>query len=287
MKVTVLKPSGYCNGVRNAFEILNKARIENPNKQIYVFGPIIHNKIALEELKENNFIILPRNIDEFSRIEDESVVVFPAHGHTKEMSEIASKKKLKIYDAICPFIAENLKSIKESLKKDKVVLFFGKESHDETKSILSISSDIYLIDKKLLKNNYFDTNKNFVLFSQSTIKHKELLDIKNDISSKIQNIDTSFAKVCNATHNRQKAILEIEDSVDMIIVIGDSTSNNTRELYEIAVNNHRGISCVLIESKKDLDLSMIANKKHIVISSGASTPDKVIDDVVSYINQTI
>lgn len=287
MEIKVLKPSGYCNGVKHAFDIIQKARIENPNQKIYIFGPLIHNKIALNDLEDNNFIILQKDIEVLKFIEDESIIVFPAHGHTKEMKEIALNKKLKIYDAICPFIKENIDVIKESLKRDETIYFYGLKSHDETKAILSISNDIYLIDKILLKNNYFLTNKKSVFISQSTMKESDLNEFKNAISNKIPNIDTTFARVCNTTHIRQKAILDVDANTDLILVIGDSTSNNTKELYSVAKSHHPHIETFLIESKDDLDLSIISNKKHIVISSGASTPDKVIDDVVSYLKQII
>lgn len=284
MKVEILQPSGYCKGVKNAFSIAEKARMDYPNKTIYLFGPLVHNKNAMDRLINDNFSILKPDVDELEKLDDGSVIVLPAHGHTKEIDQIASEKNLIIYDAICPFIQENIKQIKKQIKNGNKILFYGDKNHIEVKSIISLSSAIYLLDKEILKNYYLNTKNKYYFFCQSTIKNADIYDVLTQIKDLNLDIDTQFLKVCNTTNERQKLLYDLEKSVDAVIIVGDKTSNNSNELFDIALKLHGDKTVLFIKDSSELDTELLRNKKHIVILSGASTPDKDVLDVFNNLN---
>ena len=282
MKISLIEPISFCEGVKNALKIVDKAISEYPDTNIYVYGEIIHNDFVIEEYKNKGVKFLQKNINSIKDI-NEGVFIIPAHGAPKEIVELATAKSLIIYDDTCQFIKENIREIKEALTEGKKVVYIGDKDHDESKAILSISNDIYLKDKKLLNNYYNITNNNLVITCQSTLQKDVLNSEISEVLNAFPNAK-NIARVCNTTSIRQNAIINLESDVDLVIVVGDKASNNTNKLYDTVRTHHKDVECVLIENAKQLNESMIQNKNHIAIASGASTPMYLIDAVVNYLN---
>ena len=273
MKVTILKPKGYCAGVDRAIRIALKARQDNPYKDVYVLGMLVHNHHVSNMLKENN-IKLVENMDD---VKDSSVIVFNADGHTKIDEEVAQKKNLIIYDAICPKVESNLHKIENEIKNHHQIIYIGQYHHHETQVALSLSKDIILYDDK----NGIDWNKlkddsPFVL-NQTTLNSIEIINLYNDIKNHVPAARISN-EICPTTRLRQQAIRDVKD-VDAIIVVGDQVSSNSKRLYEIASSSHPSIFVCMISDANELPINNLKNKKHIAISSGASTPSDVIDEI--------
>lgn len=286
MKVTILKPTGYCAGVNNAIKIAFKARQEHPNKDVNVLGMLVHNHEVIALLEKNNIhTLVGTNPSELlESVKDGSVIVFTAHGHDEKLEEICHKKNLIIYDAVCGKVKYNLTFIKKAVNDDHQVIYIGEENHPEAKVALSISDSVlfYDINKEFDYQNCADQNP-FVI-NQTTLNILDMQSIYSDIRRHLPNAKIED-EICSATRERQESLLKIEDDVDAIIVVGDQKSSNTKRLYEIAQRAHPNLTVLMVDTLSSLNVDILRNKKHIVISSGASTPLETIDVIASYLEK--
>ena len=283
MKIEVIEPKGYCAGVVRAIKIALCAKKDNPDKDIYILGMLVHNNETIKMLEDKGITILKDNDKEkaINSIKDGSILIFTAHGHSEKLDKIAKAKNLAVYDATCMVVSANLKLAKEKLNDGYKIIFVGKHNHPETEAILSLSDDILLVEENKPINYYFSTNDKIFVINQTTLNYDNLLNIHNEIHSHYPNAIIQN-EVCSTTRLRQQKLRNIDKDVDLVIVVGSSISNNTIELYEIAKSIKENV--ILVESVNDLKEDFIKNKNHIVVVSGASTPSETVDMIVDKIN---
>jgi len=290
MKISILNPIGYCSGVKNAIFIAEKARKENPDKDIYVLGKLVHNEFIIRHLNNLKIhTIFEKNTsltELIKQIPNDSIVVFTAHGHQKSLDEIANKKNLKIYDSVCPKVKHNMDNIQGFVSKDNDVIFIGIKDHPETEASVSLGEKVHLFDI----NSSFDyssiTSESPFITNQTTLNFMELERIHNEIKSHFPKSIFSN-EICKATRERQENISKLGDDVDVVFVIGDKASSNTNRLVEISTISNKKAKTYLISDENDVSIEKIENKKHLVIASGASTPDITIQSVINKINELI
>ena len=271
MKVTILQPKGYCAGVARAVNIALQARNEHLDKDVYVLGMLVHNHHVSKLLEEHQITI----INDLNDAKDQSVIVFNADGHTQEQYKLALKKQMIIYNAICQKVEKNLVTIGQIIKQGHQIIYIGQSHHQETQIALSVSPEVILYDDKQgIDWSKVKDEKPFVL-NQTTLNSLEILNLYNDIKEHVPNAIISN-EICPTTRQRQEAVLNIKD-VDAIVVVGDKVSSNSNRLYEIAKSSHSDAFVVMVSDVNELPLEELANKNHIAISSGASTPSDVID----------
>ena len=277
MKVTILEPKGYCAGVNNAISLALKIKTKHSRQPVTVLGMLVHNSYVTDFLKEKGINMID-DINNISR----GVVIFAAHGHRQEWENIAQEKGLIIYDAICPLVKKNLQSIIDETHNQHQIIYIGYRSHPETVAALSYSSSIVLYDINQTFDYQLITDESPLVINQTTLNYLSLKDTHAHILSHLPHARIEN-EICNATRTRQEAILNIKEDVDAIIVIGDHHSSNSRRLFEIAKMKYPRIDSYLVEDVSQLDPSLLKNKNHIAISSGASTPLFLIDEVYHYL----
>ena len=274
MKIEILQPAAYCAGVNRAITIALKAREEHPSKGVHVLGMLVHNNYVVKHLEEKGI----KTVKSLEEIPNGDVVIFSAHGHKEELDTIAKEKNLIVYDSVCPKVLNNIEIIKENLAQGHEIIYIGQEGHPEAEACLSLSKKVILFHKNILKNYQSLQDESPLVINQTTMNIRDISDIHSNIldvfpKARIAN------EICSSTRLRQEAIQNIDKDVDLIIVVGDINSSNTRRLLEIAKQTHPSIESVMISSADELDSALFANKNHIVISSGASTPMEIIDAV--------
>ena len=283
MKVELVKPQGYCGGVTKAIEMAFKAKKENPNQKIYVLGALVHNQTVIDDLTKHGIItILDKDISRFLEDINDGVVIFTAHGHDEKLEEKVKRKGLKYYDATCPKVIDNANKIRAELKAGHQVIYIGQSGHKETEAVLSISKDISLYDIKLLFNYQLITDKSPFVINQTTLNYFSLKDVHNDILSHLPQARIAN-EVCVASRKRQEAVANINQDTDLIIIVGDKTSSNTKKLYEIAISTHPNAICYFVHDLLDLKQKELYGFKKATISSGASTPSYVVDEIYNYL----
>ena len=284
MKVELVQPQGYCAGVMNAIKIAYLAKSENVDKKIYVLGALVHNQTVINELNKNGIITLESkdSVKTIKELNSGDVLIFTAHGHDEKIDEIAKKQGLIIYDATCPKVRDNMNKIKKEIEANHQVIYIGQAGHKETNAALSISQNVSLYDTKLLINYQLITDKSPLVINQTTLNYFSLSAIHEDIKKHIPEARIEN-EVCAASRLRQSAITNISKDCDLIIIVGDKMSSNSLKLYDIAKDNFPNTQVVMVHDLEDLKRYNIEGKKKAAISSGASTPNYIIEEIHQYL----
>ena len=284
IKINRIEPQGFCGGVNNAIKILDKTLNDNNiKKPIYLLGNLIHNKFVMEEYKKKGIIVLEdktkTRLELLDLIETKGTVIFSAHGVSDLVYSKAKSKGLDIIDATCPFVNVVHLKIKDYIKKGYQILYIGTKNHPECEGVLGIDSNIKLITSlDDVSNLEINSDKIFVT-NQTTLSIYDISYIFNAIKEKYNNVIIDD-KICNATTIRQKAVMD-QEIVDLCIIIGDPQSSNTKKLKSVSLL--KGINTIMIESVSDLDQEMFKDVNSVSISSGASTPSYLVDEVIEFI----
>lgn len=289
MKLIKLTPRGYCKGVVNAINIAKKSRNEYPHENIYILGMIVHNRYVSEALKTLNIITLGAKGKSRLELLDEietGVVIFTAHGVSQSVKDYARQKNLITIDASCVDVLKTQANVSNKIKEGYSVLYVGKNNHPEAMSIVDGRPNVYLIsDLTSLNQLPKDLDKVYVT-NQTTMSIIEISDIFNAIKLIYPDAEIE-EEICNATRTRQQAIKK-SDNIDLLYVVGDPKSNNTNKLKEIA--NSQGVKKVkMIETAKEIQVSDFNDVEIVGVTSGASTPtylsQQVIEVIETYIKE--
>jgi len=284
MIINKIEPQGFCGGVKNAIDIAKKAiKNENNIKPIYLLGSLIHNEHVMKSLEDLGLILIDDKNKTRLELLDEiksGSVIFSAHGVSDKVYLKAKEKKLNIIDATCPFVKIVHNNIKKYLNLGYDIIYIGTKGHPECEGVLGISDKIKLITNKIDALNYQNNNDNIYLSTQTTLSIYEIDEIINIFKNKFKNIIIDN-KICNATTVRQEAIYNAKKT-DLFIIVGDQKSSNTKKLYNIAKEK---FNAIMINDKNDLDINLLKNINEISITSGASTPSYLVDEIIKYINK--
>jgi 4-hydroxy-3-methylbut-2-enyl diphosphate reductase len=279
MKIIRASVLGFCFGVRRAVDLAEKALRENvgTGKKVYSLGPLIHNENALQELNEkgleiveekNNAIIPPR-----------SVVILRAHGISPMTITWLGMKECVLVDATCPRVKASQKMVEKYTYNDDFVIISGDRDHGEMKGIAGYAGRNFIQIQNAEEARQLDfslfENKSVILMSQTTYSVDEFEKIEQVLRSKIRNLAV-MNTICPATNERQTALLELCKKVDGVLVIGGKNSANTKRLYQTAQKYCK--KAAHIQSAADIPNDFF-RLSSVGITAGASTPDRIIDEV--------
>lgn len=285
MKVTIVQPYGYCAGVANAISLAYKTKQSKPNRKIIILGMLIHNEDALNKLKEVGIDTLYHKdkslLELIDEIEDGSVVILTAHGHSKAVEEKLNERGLEFVDTTCPFVNLTFSQIDKSIKEGHHVIYIGKANHPEANAALSISKNVHLLDVSNPVLPLLDDESPLVI-NQTTFSHYEVEQLIDMIKSKYPHAIV-FKSVCDASARRQEALLNLPKDVDLIYIVGGKNSNNAKTLFNIAKSHYSQSKVLLIQNELDVNEKDLLGLHHIVISSGASTPKEITEQIKSKI----
>lgn len=283
MQTRLLKPIGYCLGVTNAINFAIKVKHKHEDKNVYIFGLLIHNKEIIPFLEKHNIYTIDTSaINPIKRLEEftcNDVVIFTAHGHKKEYENILKRSNVIFYDAVCPMVKKNIDLI---LNTDSDIIYIGKENHPESEVCRTLKNNVY----------FYDTSKGFdyslklekpLVLNQTTLSFLELHNIHKEILSHYKNAFI-YDEICDATRVRQENIMSIPDECDLLIVVGDKKSSNSNRLFEIALKLYPNKKVLFVENIEELKQSNLKNYKCAYITSGTSTPINLINEINNYLS---
>ena len=282
-----LEKQGFCYGVRRAIKIVLEA-VENDNikKPIYLLGNLVHNSHIDELLKSLNVIVVEGEIrlTMLDNIPDGSTIVFSAHGVSQVVKDKAISKSMFIIDTTCPHVEKTFKLIENEAKASDIY-FIGKRNHPESIAAKEISDKVYIYDKDNIFNKDIDPN-NLKIAYQTTISFYDIEQTLNDIKSIYPNAEV-IDMICKVTEQRQNQLKNINNlnlkGSTLIIVVGDKKSNNSTKLYELACRIPN-TDAIFVEEVTELDLINVRLYNNIVLASGTSTPEQLIDEIIEAIN---
>ncbi len=276
MEIISVVPRGYCQGVVRAIQIAKETAETYKGMPITMLGMIVHNSYVVEACRKAGISFIENSAK--TRLElldeiDEGVVIFTAHGVSDAVRQKAIDKGLIVVDATCHDVARTHTLIKNH---EGDVIYIGKKNHPEAEAACGLSDRVHLVtcmeDVKTLGNLH-----NVLITNQTTLS---ILDTKKIIEACLSKYPDARAaeEICNATRIRQEAVMKIENA-DLLIVVGDPRSNNSRQLAE--TGKKAGIpECLLISSVEDLTIDMIQNHERIAVTSGSSTPNALTKQVI-------
>lgn len=284
IKIYKITPQGYCNGVKRALAIVEKA-LKNPQtpRPIYLLGHIIHNKHVVDELKEKGVLLMEDKQKTRAELLDlipSGSVVFSAHGVSPAVYQKAKDKGLNIIDATCGNVLVIHQKMKQYLEMGYECIYIGTKHHPECEAVLQISDKIHFISSKEdIQGLKINTNRLYAT-NQTTLSKFDVQDIFRTLKKVYPSILIDD-KICDATTVRQMA-MATQEKVDLCIVVGDSSSSNTKKLAFVS-QTIAGIKTTLCEDLNTLDKSLLKNVSSVSISSGASTPDSIVEEIIEYI----
>jgi len=285
LKILLASPRGFCAGVDRAIDIVEKT-IKKFGAPVYVRHEIVHNKQVVENLKKLGAIF----VEELNEIKDKTrPVIFSAHGVPKTVPQEAENKKMFYIDATCPLVTKVHKESERHHKNGYQIILIGHKGHPEVIGTMGQlpNNSIKLIetenDAVSLKVDEF--SKPMAYVTQTTLSVDDTKNIIKILKKKFPNIKSSIKKdICYATTNRQEAVKKIAQNCNMFFVIGSENSSNSKRLVEVAKKSGCKKS-ELFDFSKDLPINEIINSKTIGLTSGASAPEKLIQDFISEVKK--
>jgi len=276
MEVILAKTYGFCMGAKRAIEIAKRARKENDGS-VNVLKEIVHNPYVVSSLKKMGI----GSVHSLQKVKN-GVIIFSAHGVAPDVVEETKNKGLKIVDATCPLVTHIHRLVKGLAKKGYTIILIGDRQHDE---IIGISGEspknIKIISKKEEIYNLTVDSSKVAVITQTTLSVDDSIEIISILKKKFPDIEV-YNTICNATQSRQKAVKDLSEKVDLIIVIGSQKSANSKRLAQIARCCSK--PSYLINDGKEISKKWFTNVKRVGITAGASTPDEIVEKVIKRVS---
>lgn len=285
MRISKLNPIGFCCGVDNAYQQIFKIINKHTDCKIYMIGWLVHNKQVIETIKKQGVIILDdctndkyQLINNLSSDKNKTVVIFSAHGTQKKVIDLANEKFKYVYNLICPYVSKTFTLIKKYNDLNYKIIYFGKKNHPEALAAKSLATNFVIIENyDQLQEVKDDSNIFFV--PQTTVNYSEFESYKEYFKNFKHKIVISN-EICDASRLRQNSISKISD-YDVVILLGDKRSNNSKTLYELAKKNNNNVH--FIESITDIDFSWFNKKNNCIIASATSCSAQMVDQIIDFV----
>ena len=277
MEIIRAKYMGFCFGVLEAINVCNSL-VEEKGKK-YILGMLVHNKQVVEDMQRKGFKLVTEEelLQDVDSLEENDIVVIRAHGTSKKVHEKLKERKVKVFDATCIFVNKIRQEIEIANEKGYSILFMGDRNHPEVKGVISFADDIQIFESyEEATKLKIDLDKTYLLSTQTTLNKRKFEEVKKFFKENYKNV-IIFDKICGATAVRQKAVEDLAVKVELMIVVGDTKSSNTKKLYEISKKLND--NTYLIENEEQLNLDIFSGKKVVGITAGASTPEETIMNI--------
>ena len=275
MKILLAKDAGYCFGVRDAVNLAYDTAEQNGD--VYMLGHIVHNENVVQDLDSAGAKV----INSLDDVPEDKPILFRAHGTPVETWDDAYTKQINIVDATCPLVLEIHVEVKKLESEGRRIIIIGDHGHDEVVAIASQVKDAIIVSSPEEAQALRKTKRAGVV-SQSTQTIENVQEIINIIMTKV--FDLRFVNtICYPTKRNQSQIKELANQCDVMIVIGSFTSANSKRLTALA--KERNAHSFQVTCADEIDAVWLKDVETVGVSAGASTPDKIIDEVLTKIKE--
>ncbi len=277
-KLVLASPRGFCAGVVRAVNIVELA-VEKWGSPIYVRGEIVHNPHVVRSLQEKGVIF----VGELDQVPEGSRVIFSAHGVSPAVREAAEKRNLKVLDATCPLVTKVHREAKKFAAKDYSIILIGHEGHEEVVGTMGEAPEhIEMISSEGEIAGLEVKNPEKVSYlTQTTLSVADTREMIEGLKERFPSLEGPSAEdICYATQNRQEAVRELAEQVELILVVGAENSSNSQRLVEEA--RRRGVSAWLIGDVNSIRPEWLEGVSAVGLTSGASAPERLVAEVVSW-----
>ena len=277
-KLVLASPRGFCAGVVRAVNIVELA-VEKWGSPIYVRGEIVHNPHVVRSLQKKGVIF----VGELDQVPEGSRVIFSAHGVSPAVREAAEKRNLKVLDATCPLVTKVHREAKKFAAKDYSIILIGHEGHEEVVGTMGEAPEhIEMISSEGEIAGLEVKNPEKVAYlTQTTLSVADTREMIEGLKERFPSLEGPSAEdICYATQNRQEAVRELAEQVELILVVGAENSSNSQRLVEEA--RRHGVAAWLIGDVYSIRPEWLEGVSAVGLTSGASAPERLVAEVVSW-----
>ncbi|MDP2743951.1 MAG: 4-hydroxy-3-methylbut-2-enyl diphosphate reductase [Dehalococcoidia bacterium] len=274
---------GFCFGVKQAIETLEKSRLKSGSGKVEMLGALVHNPLVVQRLTGKGISV----IQSVAEAEGD-VVAISAHGVGPQVLEEIDARKLKMIDTTCPLVRRPQRAARELAEAGFYVVVFGEKDHPEVKGILGWAGGkgIAILDAEQLKKEVGRVPRKLGVVAQTTQIPALFTEFVQKLSALVLSEVAELRVVntiCRVTRKRQSEALRLARKTDLMIVVGGRTSANTRRLADLC--SAYGVETHLVETAAELEAKWLRGKECVGLVSGTSTPAEVTDDVLKRLNE--
>lgn len=284
MDVLLANPRGFCAGVDRAISIVERA-LEIFQPPIYVRHEVVHNKFVVNGLKDRGAVF----VDELHEVPDDSIVIFSAHGVSQAVRQEAKRRGLKVFDATCPLVTKVHMEVTRASRKGIECILIGHEGHPEVEGTMGQYSNdeggIYLVESPEDVATLDVKNPQELHYcSQTTLSVDDTADVIDALRARFPDIQGPRKDdICYATQNRQDAVRQLANEVELMLVVGAKNSSNSNRLRELA--EKVGTTAYLIDDADCIQAEWLESKPNIGVTAGASAPDVLVQGVINRLKE--
>ncbi|NDD27562.1 MAG: 4-hydroxy-3-methylbut-2-enyl diphosphate reductase [Proteobacteria bacterium] len=284
LRVIKINPRGYCYGVVDAIQLARvAARDEKTPKPIYILGQIVHNRHAVNSLNDYGIISLDgENREELLEQVDHGTVVFTAHGVSPIVKLKARARGLHIIDATCPEVTHTHELVKTLVAQGYEIIYIGRKGHPEPEGVIGEAPDhVHLVEKvDDVERLDLGTDK-IAVSTQTTLSKWDTEKITEAIRARFPHA-LIHNDICSATTDRQEAAVVQSKDADLVLVVGDTKSNNSNRLVQV-VNELAGKPAFLIDNVTEIQPEWFEGVRTVALTSGSSTPSQITREVADFL----
>jgi 4-hydroxy-3-methylbut-2-en-1-yl diphosphate reductase len=277
MEVLLAQPRGFCAGVDRAIEIVERALAVH-GAPIYVRHEIVHNRYVVDTLREKGAVF----VEELDRVPTGAIVVFSAHGVSREVAADAERRGLRVFDATCPLVTKVHVEVAKMRAAGREIVMIGHHGHPEVEGTMGqTEGGMHLVetvdDVERLQVERPDA---LAYVTQTTLSLDDAAAVIAALKRRFPAIaEPKKADICYATQNRQDAVKLMAPQVDLVIVVGSENSSNSNRLREVAERG--GVRAYLVDTASQIRPEWLAGMRRIGVTAGASAPEVLVADVIA------
>jgi 4-hydroxy-3-methylbut-2-enyl diphosphate reductase len=280
MDILLSQPRGFCAGVTRAIGIVELA-LERYGAPVYVFHEIVHNQSVVNDLRQRGAVF----VNHLHDIPSGGVTIFSAHGVSRAVVNEAKQRHLDAIDATCPLVTKVHHQAQRFARLGYELIMIGHAGHEEVVGTMgSVSAPMALVsDVQDVAHLEFSTTTPLAYVTQTTLS----LDDTRDVIAALQRrypqiVGPAVDDICYATQNRQTAVKSMAAQVDLVLIVGARNSSNSNRLREVAQRD--GTPAYLVQDEHEIDPEWLCGVSRVGISSGASTPEVLVQAVIRFLN---
>ncbi|MGS0679597.1 4-hydroxy-3-methylbut-2-enyl diphosphate reductase [Shewanella sp. 125m-7] len=282
MNILLANPRGFCAGVDRAISIVERA-LELFSPPIYVRHEVVHNRYVVQNLKDRGAVF----VEELDQVPDNSIVIFSAHGVSQAVRKEAKIRGLKVFDATCPLVTKVHLQVARASRKGTECILIGHAGHPEVEGTMgqydNPAGGVHLVESpEDVANLVVNDPENLCFVTQTTLSMDDTRDVIASLQKKYPSIEGPRKDdICYATQNRQDAVRNVAEQVELFIVVGSKNSSNSNRLRELA--QKKGTQAFLVDNADDVDATWFNGVQRVAVTAGASAPEVLVKQVVDAI----
>ncbi len=286
MEIILANPRGFCAGVDRAIHIVERA-LELFGAPVYVRHEVVHNKFVVDGLRDQGVVF----VDELDEVPDDNLVIFSAHGVSKEVRDEAARRGLRVFDATCPLVTKVHLEVERHRRAERECILIGHAGHPEVEGTMGQwdksagGGRMYLVQNSAeARALHVQHSDNIAFVTQTTLSVDDTAEIIDILRARFPSIiGPRKDDICYATQNRQDSVKELAQQCDVVLVVGSPSSSNSNRLRELA--QKMNVSAYLIDGAEEIRREWLDGARRVGITAGASAPEVLVRQVIDRLKE--